>query len=56
MKIKIFSGESTVDLEKDIQKWLTNNESILIEEIIQSESMNDRFFNITMTFLYHEME
>ena len=62
-KIKIFSDENIVNLEKKINSWFKQNKFIEIVQILQSEtttnlesvSMNGSF-NRTITICYRDTE
>lgn len=51
MRVKIFNGNNTDALEKEINQWLTAHLSISIREILQTESF-DAVWSLTITIFY----
>jgi hypothetical protein len=50
MKIKMFVGDSSYDLQKEINDWLMQNPNIEIKFITQSESNSADLNNIITQF------
>jgi len=52
MQIKVFTVTHSNQMEEPVNQWLTENESIDIHHVRQSESMNHDSWSMTLTIFY----
>jgi len=53
-KVKIFRSDDAAYIEKNINTWLAENQFIIINNILQSESKSESYnsYSITITIFY----
>jgi hypothetical protein len=52
MKVKVFTVTHSNQMEEPVNRWLSENPSIEIHHVRQSESMNEESWSMTLTVFY----
>jgi len=55
-QLKVIAGLTHQHVEKTANRWLAENDQIIIENVFQSEWLGDQGRSFTITFLYSENE
>jgi hypothetical protein len=52
MNIKVFTVTHSNEMEDAVNRWLEENSSVEIHQVLQSESMNNESWSMTLTIFY----
>ncbi len=54
MNVKVFTVTHSNQMEEPVNRWLSENPSVEIHHVRQSESMNNESWSMTLTIFYTE--